>query len=190
MGRPCRGRPPRAAEHGGERHVQSHADRHRCIRRSAADDIPAHLRHARTAIPRHHRRHRAASLAHIDVSSIEANIEHTRFPVPEGKDYANPADYPGLVRAADLVGQLADINYLRKLPALFAEFSETGVNERLGYRSVADLRAAYCGFFWQVVKPYIGDALRYLRVTQEGKQWIASLYAHAFSEEHGGALMD
>jgi hypothetical protein len=130
------------------------------------------------------------SLAHIDTSSIEANIEHTRFPVPEGKDYANTADYPGLVRAADLVGQLADINYLRKLPALFAEFSETGVNERLGYRSVADLRAAYCGFFWQVVKPYIGDALRYLRVTQEGKQWIASLYAHAFSEEHGGALMD
>jgi hypothetical protein len=131
-----------------------------------------------------------ASLAHIDTSSIEANIEHTRFPVPEGKDYANTADYPGLVRAADLVGQLADINYLRKLPALFAEFSETGVNERLGYRTVADLRAAYCGFFWHVVKPYIGDALRYLRVTQEGKQWIASLYAHAFSEEHGGALAD
>jgi hypothetical protein len=129
-------------------------------------------------------------LAHIDTPSIEANIEHTRFPVPEGKDYANTADYPGLVRAADLVGQLADINYLRKLPALFAEFSETGVNEKLGYRSVADLRAAYCGFFWQVVKPYIGDALRYLRVTQEGKQWIASLYAHAFSEEHGGALKD
>jgi hypothetical protein len=130
------------------------------------------------------------ALAHIDTPSIEANIEHTRFPVPEGKDYANTADYPGLVRAADLVGQLADPNYLRKLPALFAEFSETGVNDKLGYRTVADLRAAYCGFFWKVVKPYIGDALRYLRVTQDGKQWIANLYAHAFAEEHGGALLD
>jgi hypothetical protein len=130
------------------------------------------------------------ALVHIDTLAIEANIEHTRFPVPEGKDYVNTADYPGLVRAADLVGQLADINYLRKLPALYAEFSETGVSQKLGYRSVADLRAAYCGFFWQVVKPYIGDGLRYLRVTQEGKQWIANLYAHVFSEEHNGTLMD
>jgi hypothetical protein len=132
----------------------------------------------------------AVALTPIDTSSIEANIEHTRFPVPEGKDYADTADYPGLVRAADLIGQLADINYLRKLPALFAEFKETGVADKLGYRSVADLRAAYCGFFWQNVKPYIGDGLRYLRVTQEGKQWIANLYAHVFSEEHEGALPD
>jgi hypothetical protein len=43
-------------------------------------------------------------------------------------------------------------------------------------------------FFWRAVRPYIGDALRYLRVTQEGKQWIANLYAHVFSEEHRGAL--
>jgi len=26
------------------------------------------------------------------------------------------------------------------------------------------------------------------RVTQEGKQWIANLYAHIFSEEHRGAI--
>ena len=131
-----------------------------------------------------------ASLAPIDPSLIETNIEHTRFPVPDGADYAATADYPGLVRAADLVGQMADINYLRKLPALFAEFAETGMNEKLGYRSVADLRAAYCGFFWGAVKPYIDDALRYLRVTQEGKQWITNLYAQVLAQEHAGALMD
>jgi hypothetical protein len=28
----------------------------------------------------------------------------------------------------------------------------------------------------------------YLRVTQEGKQWIANLYAHVFLEEHRGAI--
>jgi len=38
------------------------------------------------------------------------------------------------------------------------------------------------------VHPYIGDALRYLPVTQKGKQWIAKLYAHVFSEEHRGAF--
>ena len=123
------------------------------------------------------------SLTHIDTSTIESNIEHTRFPVPEHGDYAATDDYPGLVRAADLIGQLADIDYLRKMPALFAEFSETGMNEKLGYRNPAELRAAYPRFFRNVVAPYIGDASRYLQVTQEGKQWIASLYAHVFSEE-------
>lgn len=123
------------------------------------------------------------SLTHIDTPMIESNIEHTRFPVPDHGDYAATNDYPGLVRAADLIGQLADIAYLRRLPALFAELSETGVNEKLGYHDPAELRAAYPRFFRSVVAPYIGDALRYLQVTQEGKLWMASLYAHVFSEE-------
>jgi len=128
------------------------------------------------------------SLTHIDTSEIEANIEHTRFPVPEDEQHTSTADYPGLLRAADLIGQLADIDYLRKTSALFAEFSETGASKKLGYHSPDDLRAAYPAFFWNAVRPFIGDALRYLRVTQEGKQWIASLYAHVFSEEHRGAF--
>jgi hypothetical protein len=128
------------------------------------------------------------SLTHIDTREIEANIEHTRFPVPEDEQHTNTADYPGLLRAADLIGQLADIDYLRKTSALFAEFQETGASEKLGYQTPDDLRAAYPAFFWQAVRPYIGDALRYLQVTQEGKQWIANLYAHVFSEEHRGAF--
>ena len=128
------------------------------------------------------------SLAHIDTREIEANIEHTRFPVPEDEEHTNTADYPGLLRAADLIGQLADINYLCRTSALFAEFRETGASDKLGYRTPDDLRAAYPAFFWKAVCPYIGDALRYLRVTQEGKQWIANLYAHVFSEEHRGAI--
>jgi hypothetical protein len=128
------------------------------------------------------------SLTHIDTQEIEANIEHTRFPVPEDEQHTSTADYPGLLRAADLIGQLADIDYLRKTSALFAEFQETDANEKLGYQTPDDLRAAYPAFFWQAVHPYIGDALRYLQVTQEGKQWIANLYAHVFSEEHRGAF--
>jgi hypothetical protein len=50
----------------------------------------------------------------LDLPQIEINIEHTRFPVPDG----------------------------------------------------------------QKVRPYIGDALRYLRITQEGKQWVANLCAN------------
>jgi len=135
-----------------------------------------------------HERFGRAALAHIDNREIEANIEHTRFPVPEDEVHAPTNDFPGLLRAADLIGQLADVNYLRKTPALFSEFRETGASEKLGYTSAADLRAAYPAFFWQVVRPYIDSALGYLRVTQEGKLWIANLYANVFSTEHSGSI--
>jgi len=120
----------------------------------------------------------------IDAEIIARNIERTRFPVPDDSDHQGTADYPGLVRAADLIGQLADPNYIRKFPALFYEFEETGTNAALGYTTPADLRNDYPTFYWNVVYRYIQDGLRHLRVTQEGKQWIANLYAHVFTVEH------
>jgi hypothetical protein len=111
----------------------------------------------------------------------------TRFPVPEEEQHAPTDDFPGLLRAADLIGQLADINYLRKTSALFSEFRETGISTKLNFNSAADLRANYPHFFWQMVRPYLVGALRYLRVTQEGQQWIANLYANVFLMEHWGA---
>jgi hypothetical protein len=50
------------------------------------------------------------------------------------------------LRAADLIGQLADINYLRKTSALFSEFRETGISTKLNFNSAADLRANYPHF--------------------------------------------
>lgn len=47
-----------------------------------------------------------------------------------------------------------------------------------------DLVDAYPRFFWSTVEPYIGDALRYLNLTSEGKQRIANLYSHVFAIEH------
>ena len=128
------------------------------------------------------------TLVTLDTAVIEENIEHTRFPVPQDEMHQSADDFPGLLRAADLIGQLADINYLRKTSALFNEFRETGMNDVLKYRSPADLRANYPQFFWHVVKPYIEEALRYLRVTQEGKLWIANLYSNVFATEHIGQI--
>ena len=50
--------------------------------------------------------------------------------------------------------------------------------------NAAELRDTYPTFYWKVVTPYIQDALRYLRITHEGKEWITSLYAQVFAEEH------
>jgi hypothetical protein len=114
----------------------------------------------------------------IDAERIKAYIEMTRFPVPNDDWYKDTQGYRGLARAADLIGQLGDPNRLRKCPALFYEFQEIGLNEKLGYKSPGDLRLNNAKFYWEVVSQYIQDALRYLRVTHEGKQWIASLHAN------------
>lgn len=121
----------------------------------------------------------------IDPEQVKRNIERTRFPVPDDEDATETGGYPSLVRSADLIGQLGDPRYLRRIPALFGEFEETGVNRLLGYRSPADLRRNYPAFFWKQVHPYLSDALRDLAVTQEGQQVRAQLFANVFTVEHG-----
>ncbi len=124
----------------------------------------------------------------IDADAVAANIEYTRFPVPVSGDGRDNAGFPGLVGAADLIGQLADPDYLRKLAFLFFEFEETGATEKLGYKSYEDLRDAYPGFYWKMVNDHLDAALRYLRVTREGRQWEAGLLTHVFSQEHRSVL--
>jgi hypothetical protein len=119
----------------------------------------------------------------LDADQICRNIEYTRFPVPTGGDYDSTSDYPALLRAADLIGQLADPRYLMKLPALFYEFFETGANIKLGYETPDDLRREYPGFFWNVVHPYVTEAIDYLRITAHGYQWVANLHSVVFDVE-------
>ncbi len=128
-------------------------------------------------------RHRLSDIPHLDVERICRAIELTRFPVPEGDDHAETETEAGLVRAADLIGQLADQNYHRKQAALYYEFLETGLDTKLKCRNAGDLADTYPRFFWSKVEPYIGPALKHLERTIEGRQWIANLYAHVFIEE-------
>ena len=129
-------------------------------------------------------RERFAGHDTISAETICANIERTRFPVPDESDSYVADDMPGLVRAADFVGQLGDINHTRHLSALFVELQETGTTTRLGFHSAADLRRDYPAFFWRTARPFMEPALRHLRVTTGGREWIARLYASVFAEEH------
>lgn len=130
-------------------------------------------------------RERFGPVPFIDEERVAKAIELTRFPVPQSDDHRETDTEAGLVRAADLIGQLADPNHPQKQTALYWEFVETGVADRLGYTSAADLAEGYPAFFWSSVKPYIDPALDYLLLTQEGKQWVANLRSHVFAEEHG-----
>ena len=134
-------------------------------------------------------RERFAPVPAVDEERIAAAIELTRFPVPEDEDHAATDTEAALVRAGDLIGQLGDPLYPRKLNALYHEFVETGVAERLGYSNPADMVDRYPQFYWSKVEGYIGDAVRYLEMTMEGKQWTATLYSHIFAIEHNRRRM-
>jgi hypothetical protein len=121
----------------------------------------------------------------VDAERLARNIELTRFPVPNDDDHMATDTEAALVRAADLIGQLGDPLYPRKLNALFHEFAEIGVNRMLGYESPADVADHYPAFFWAKVEPFLGKAVHALGLTAEGRQWLASLYSHVCVIEHG-----
>jgi hypothetical protein len=119
----------------------------------------------------------------VDGARVARMIEFTRFPAPVGRNDAELDAETGLVRAADLIGQLGDPHYIRKANALFHEFAETGIVAHLGYGSPADLIECYPRFFWDNVSDQIAPALRHLNVTVEGRRWIAHLHANVFHAE-------
>ena len=121
----------------------------------------------------------------VDADRLARNIELTRFPVPNDDDHMATDTEAAMVRAADLIGQLGDPLYPRKLNALFHEFAEIGINRMLGYETPADVADRYPLFFWSKVEPFLGEAVHALGLTAEGRQWLASLYSHVCVIEHG-----
>jgi len=134
-------------------------------------------------------RERFAPVPYIDEERIANAIELTRFPVPDDDDHAATDTEAGFVRAADLIGQLGDPLYPRKLNALFHEFEELGVNQKLGYATPADVADHYPRFFWSKVEPFLGEAVHALNMTAEGRLWLANLYSHVWVIEHGRRAM-
>jgi hypothetical protein len=125
----------------------------------------------------------------IDSGRIARAIEFTRFPYTTDSTSDELTEEEGmLLRAADLIGQLGDPNYLRKTNALFYEFEEIGLNKKLGYETPADVVYKYPQFYWNNVAPQIQGAIRYLNITASGRQWIANLYSNVFRAEREPGL--
>jgi hypothetical protein len=126
-------------------------------------------------------------LDYLDADRIARAIEYTRFPYVTTTSNADTDDLNEeeglLLRAADLIGQLGDPNYMRKANALFYEFQEIGLNAKLGYKTPADVVYKYPQFYWDNVAPQIQTAIRYLNVTSSGRQWVANLYSNVFRAE-------
>jgi len=126
---------------------------------------------------------RLDSVEQLDADRVARAIEYTRFPYTMSSNDSLIEEEGLLLRAADLIGQLGDPNYLKKSNALFYEFEEIGLNKTRGYATPADIVYKCPQFYWDNVAPQIQQALRYLNVTSRGRQWIASLYGNMFRAE-------
>jgi len=131
---------------------------------------------------------RVAAIEGLDAERIARAVECSRFPVTALADAKDVDEEGSLLRAADLIGQLGDPQYLRKANALYCEFEEVGMNKQLGYDSPTDIVDRYPRFYWNNVSPYIQTAIRYLNVTSSGRQWIANLYSNIFRAERNHDL--
>jgi hypothetical protein len=125
----------------------------------------------------------------IDADRIAKAIEFTRFPPPPGRKAPDDDILPRLVQAADLIGQLGDPMYAKKVNALFYEFEEIGMNRQFGYSSPADLVDKYPEFFWKSVSVNLDEGIKYLNLTVSGRQWIANLHHHVLCAENAQHLM-
>ena len=119
----------------------------------------------------------------VDAGRIARAIEYTRLPYSLAQNDDLNEEEGLLLRAADLIGQLGDPNYLKKASALFYEFEEIGLNKTLGYDTPADIVYKYPQFYWNTVAPQIQSAIRYLSLTSRGRQWVANLYGNVFRAE-------
>ena len=124
---------------------------------------------------------RVAETKLLDEQRIARAIEFTRFPASAHEEEIG--EEGSLLRAADLIGQLGDPRYLQKANALYWEFEEMGVNKQLGYGSPADIVDLYPQFYWNSVLRHVQTAIRYLSVTESGRQWIANLYSNIYRAE-------
>lgn len=126
---------------------------------------------------------RLDSVEQVDADRVSRAIEYTRFPYTMSSNDSLIEEEGLLLRAADLIGQLGNPNYLKKSNALFYEFEEIGLNKTLGYATPADIVYKYPPFSWSNVAPQIQPAIRHLNVTSRGRQWIASLYGNVVRAE-------
>ncbi|CCE07973.1 conserved hypothetical protein [Bradyrhizobium sp. STM 3843] len=162
---------------GQEGFVVDDAGRKICLPRGSSDAglMPYHVDRSKLYVL-----DRFEGLEPLDKKRIARAIEGTRFPPLAGQQFD---EEQSIVRAADLIGQLGDPNYIRKANALYHEFEEVGINRQLGYDSPADIVDRYPQFYWNSVAPHIQTEIRYLNMTSTGRQWIANLYANVFRAE-------
>ncbi len=118
----------------------------------------------------------------IDWTRLAANIEYSRFP-PLPDRNRETTTYPGLLRAAHLIGSIADPDFDIKTKPLLVEMEESGMTKVLGYSNIADFRTGFHDLFWLSMYPLVADGLKLLDLTGEGREFVAHLHSELLVEK-------
>ena len=119
----------------------------------------------------------------VDLHTLAANIEYSRFPPPPDRN-RETATYPGLLRAAHLIGSIADPDFNIKTKSLLVELEESGMTQLLGYSDIAGFRAGFHDLFWLSMYPLVAEGLKLLDLTGEGRELVTHLQAHLLIEDN------
>lgn len=119
----------------------------------------------------------------LDPEILASQVEYSRFPPPEGQNQ-DTATYPGLLRAAQVIGAIADPDFALKMMRLWLEMKECGGKHLMGFNSAIELRNNYPKFFWSMLHPLIPDGMDCMTYTGSGRLWLANMHAHVLLEEH------
>ena len=119
----------------------------------------------------------------VDLHTVVANIEYSRFP-PLPDRNRETATYPGLLRAAHLIGSIADPDFNIKTKSLLVELEESGMTQLLGYSDIAGFRAGFHDLFWLSMYPLVAEGLKLLDLTGEGRELVTHLQAHLLIEDN------
>ena len=118
----------------------------------------------------------------LDEEQMAANIEYSRWPPPQDRNFETDT-FPGLLRAAHIIGAIGDPNFMLKIKPLMVELEESGTTADLGFSSVAAFIGQYPEMFWNMLHPRIADGMAMLRYTGNGRIWLANLHRHVLLEE-------
>lgn len=132
---------------------------------------------------RHYFRHHPL----LDCEVMAANIEYSRYPPPPDRNLETES-YPGLLRAAHLIGSIADPNFILKIKPLVLELEESGMTAQLGFANVEEFLIGYPNMFWTHLYPRVAAGMELLKFSGEGRVWLTNLHAHLLSQEHRAEL--
>ncbi len=137
---------------------------------SGAKLAPTHVQRSMRYV-----RERFKNSAIVAGETIAELIAFTEFPVPEHLRSQNESP-GGLLRAADYIGQFANINIRKKNNALFYEFKETGLAKKFGYKNVGSIIKSFPHFFMDSIEPLLHPGIEYLQRTPTGMAMVNSMY--------------
>jgi hypothetical protein len=113
----------------------------------------------------------------LDWERVAANVEYSRYP-PVLALHPETDTYPGLLRAAHLIGAVGDPNFFQKVKPLHLELAESGMLYAIGYKTVAEFQQNFADFYHHTIAPLIADGVSLLEYTPQGKVWLTYIHAH------------